>query len=86
MQQIMVFFGGARFVLKDWSSAFDDPADYRKDVLSTPLTSTSILLYCLSHIQISSETNEHMSNYSILVNCIIFWQNIMRRKKIGVKR
>ena len=33
--------GGARFVLKDWSSAFDDPADYRKDVLSTPLTSTS---------------------------------------------
>ena len=50
--------GDARFVLKDWSVAFDDPADYRKDVLSIPLTSTSSYYMPARNIQISSETND----------------------------
>lgn len=50
--------GDARFVLKDWNAAFDDPADYRKDVLTTPLSSSSSYYMPARNIQIASEEND----------------------------
>ena len=50
--------GDARFVLRDWNAAFDDPADYRKDVLTTPLSSSSSYYMPARNIQIASEEND----------------------------
>ena len=46
------------FVLKDWEALFDDPADYRKDVLATKLSTASTYYRSTRNIQLASEEGD----------------------------
>ena len=50
--------GDARLVLRDWSTLFDDPADYRKTKLSVAVNGSTRYFMSNRNIQISTEEND----------------------------